>query len=219
MKIFRLVRCGLLAAAVTLPLVACDSQQAAEPPPEVTTTDSPAAEGTGPEEPGPDANGYSVDLPGLPVGGGTGGDTGVEQCATASWIGDPIPEGVSVVVRDVRVEPEEAFDIIGSSCGEPDGCESFTFTAQPGKCSVPVRAKGTNGNASLLLFGEPVCADGNARRCDEFAASLTGAAIPLTQPEGPTSTTTSPSEEPSEPQDDEPEEEPSQGETTTDSTG
>ena len=57
MKIFR--------AALTLPLVACDSQRTAEPPPEVTTTtDSPAVEGTG-----PDAGGYSVDLPGLPVGG------------------------------------------------------------------------------------------------------------------------------------------------------
>jgi len=205
MKIRRLVRCGLLTAAMALPLVACDSQPSADPPPEVTTTDSPEMEGTGPETPGAEVDGNSVDLPGLPVGGGTGGNTQVNQCVTVSWIGDPIPEGISVVVKDIQVDPTDAFRISGSSCGDFDGCaeSSFAFTAEPDKCSVPIEANTTNGGASLLLFGEPVCADGNARRCDDFAAGLTGAAVALTLPSG--STSASPSEEP---QDEEPDDQP-----------
>jgi hypothetical protein len=216
MKTLRLVRCGLLTAAMALPLAACDSQRSAEPPPEVTTTDSPAMEGTGPETPGAKVDGNSVDLPGLPVGGGTGGNTQVNQCVTVSWIGDPIPGGVSVVVKDIQVDPKDAFRISGSKCGDFDGCakSSFSFTTSPGKCSVPIAANTTNGSASLLLFGEPVCADGNERVCDDFTAGLTGAPISLTLPTG--STSASPSEEP---QDEAPEEEPSQGMTVTDSTG
>jgi hypothetical protein len=215
MKVRRLVRCGLLTAAVALPLVACGSRKSAEPPPEVTTTDSPAMEGTGPEPPGAEVDGNSVDLPGLPVGGGTGGNTQVNQCVTVSWIGSPIPEGVSVKVKNIQVDPTNSFRISGSQCGEFKGCaeSSFTFTAKPSSCSVPIKANTTNGSAKLLLFGEPVCADGNKRECDDFTAGLTGAPVTLTLPAG--STSASPSEEPSEPQDDEP---PSEM-TVTDSTG
>jgi hypothetical protein len=213
MKTLRLVRCGLLTAAMALPLAACDSQRSAEPPPEVTTTDSPAMEGTGPDKPGAEVDGVSVDLPGVPVGGGADDESRMRQCVTASWLGgDPVPEGVSVVVTDMWIEPGDVFDITGSSCGGIVGCtESFAFTSDGGTCSVPVEASAADvRSADLFMSGEAHCADEDARRCDDLPANVPEKSIDLTQPRG---------DEPSEPQDEAPEEEPSQGMTVTDSTG
>lgn len=188
MKVLRVLRCGLLAAAMTLPLVACDSQETADSPPEVTSTGSPATEGTGPEEPGKPVDGVSVSLPGVPVGGDADDDSQVQQCVTASWLGDEdIPEGVFVVVTGVRVVPADVFDIDGSSCGGIVGCtESFAFTAEQDSCSVSITATATEEReADLLLSGKARCVDRYAQRCKDLAANSTEKTIALTQPYEP----------------------------------
>lgn len=221
MRIFRLVRCGLLTVAMALPIVACDSQPSADPPPEVTTTDSPAMEGTGPDEPGTEVDGVSVSLPGVPVGGGADDESRMRQCVTASWLGgDPVPEGVSVVVTDVRIVPDDVFDIAGSSCGGIVGCtESFAFTSDGGLCSVPVEARAADvRSADLFMSGKARCADRDAQRCNDLPANIPEKSIDLTQPRD-SDAGEDDGEEPSEPRDEEPEEEPSQSMTVTDSTG
>jgi hypothetical protein len=183
MKVSRLVRCGLL--AVALPLVACDAQQPTEPPPEVTSTDSPSMEGTGPDEPGAEVDGVSVSLPGVPVGGRPDDRSRMRQCVTASWLGDdPVPEGVSVVVTGIRIVPGDVFDIAGSSCGGIVGCtESFAFTADGESCSVPVEARAADEQpADLFMSGQARCAERDAQRCHDLPANVPEKSIDLTQP-------------------------------------
>jgi hypothetical protein len=185
MKVFRLIRCGLLAAA--LPLVACDAQQPAEPPPEVTSTGSPSMEGTGPDAPGAKVDGVSVSLPGVPVGGDADDESKMRQCVTASWLGgDPVPEGVSVVVTGIRIVPGGVFDIAGSSCGGIAGCaESFAFTADGESCSVPVEARAAvEQPADLFMSGQARCAGRDAQRCNDLPANVPEKSIDLTQPRG-----------------------------------
>lgn len=199
LKILRLG--GLLVITAGLALTACVSRDAAGPDESETveTTTSPATEETGPETPLTEDGEVSVSLPGLPVGGGADDDSQVRQCVTVSWLGDEdVPGGVAVVVSGVSVDPSGVFEVDGSSCGGLRGCvESFAFTAADEQCSVPVRALGTDGDeAQLRLSGSARCAD--KRRCEEFAATVSGDSIGLTQPfEDPEPTTDeSPTDEP-----------------------
>jgi hypothetical protein len=222
MNIVRLVRCGLLTTAMALPLVACDSSKPAEPPPEVTSTGSPAMEGTGADEPGAEVDGVSVSLPGVPVGGRADDESKMRQCVTASWLGgDPVPEGVSVEVTGIRIVPDDVFDIVGSRCGGIVGCtESFTFTADGELCSVLVEARAADvRSADLFMSGKAHCADRDEQRCEDLPGNIPEKSIDLTQPGGDEGDEET-GEMPSESQDQQPsEEEPSHGETATDSTG
>jgi hypothetical protein len=209
MGMLRLLGRGLLAVAVTVPLVACDSARIADPPVDEDisiTGSSPAMEGTDPEEPrsGGD-DGVSITLPGLPVGLADYDTSQEPHCVSVFWTGPPsIPPGVSVVVTKVGLIPEtDVFEVDGSSCGEkPECAESFTFTSEPTStsepmsCSVSVRAVASNGQeARLKLWGDPRCPSEHAQWCRDLAAS-SGQTIPLTQPASPSTSEESSSQPP-----------------------
>jgi hypothetical protein len=188
-KIFRPVRCGLLAAALTVSLAACGSEDTGDPSPDpdiTETNSSPETEGTGPEPPRPPDDGASVSFPDLPAGkdNNNNDDSQEQQCVTIEWLGqDDVPDGVSVQVKSVRITPAGVFEISGSSCDKVQGCtDSFAFTSADESCSVSIKATATNGTpAYMRLAGR--CVSKNVQQCDELLAD-DGSPISLFQPEG-----------------------------------
>jgi hypothetical protein len=184
--LFDVFRRGLLAVAATVLLVACDGERAADPPADddVSITDtSPATEETGPEEPRPEDEGVSLELPGLPVGGSDGPAERI--CATPSLLGD-LPDGVSIEVTGVGFTQPGVFEQDGSSCGETKGCdESFVFPTDGSSCSVPVKAVASNGDTTgLTLSGVVRCAREDAGRCEDFVGETAAGQFQLTQSSG-----------------------------------
>jgi hypothetical protein len=146
----------------------------------------PAPEGTGAEPPAPARDGApALKIASLPVGGGAEDDSTTEQCVSVSWLGRRMPDGVSVLVTDVRIRPSGVFTRSGSGCGGP-GCESsFSFTADRDTCTVAVTATGRPGAAARLsVNGRPQCSAEQEEWCRDLDESG-GKSIRLTVPGEP----------------------------------
>ncbi|BDZ64589.1 hypothetical protein GCM10025877_15270 [Agromyces mangrovi Wang et al. 2018] len=102
-----------------------------------TDTASPSATAQPTETPlETDDAGVTIALPGLPVGGdGIATDAGGAWCVSLFW-NDTLPEGVSLMVDEVVVDPETPATVVAGGCGELDACLDATI-AQPGDgCAV-----------------------------------------------------------------------------------
>jgi hypothetical protein len=187
----RPVRYGLLAVFLTASLAACDSPKTETSGPatdveDTTNNSSPEAEGTGPEQPGPENDEQSVSYPNLPAGEDDYDSSEVRQCLTVAWLGSTdVPDGVSVQVKTVRITPSGVFELAGSSCDGVQGCtDSFAFTSADESCSVSLEATASNGTEAFLrLAGR--CVSQDTRQCDELLAD-DRSPISLYQPEPPT---------------------------------
>jgi hypothetical protein len=183
---------GPLIAVLALLTAACGNHPSgggsdpSTPPstPDQSTT-TPAIEATGPEPPPPAAGGPpAIEIASLPVGGGADDDTSVHQCVGVSWLGSRIPDGVSVLITAVRIQPSGVFTQSTSGCARPLCNSSFAFTADQDRCTVPVTAKGRPGaSARLSVDGRVRCPAGQRRSCEAFTAAAKKQSIQLTVPD------------------------------------
>lgn len=140
----------------------------------------------------------SIDLPALPVGGGTtDGRKGPDQCLSANWRGgdgtNVIPTGVRATVRTVvfrqprstgsDLVKSDLFEVGGSACGsQGPSCLHLTFGPgdQTASCFVPVRQVRDPSDVvdvTVTLDGRVTC--GTQSVCDSLRqtwaqGSLTG---------------------------------------------
>ncbi|MDT7800942.1 MAG: hypothetical protein QOI78_4375 [Actinomycetota bacterium] len=160
---------------------------ATEAPP---TTGAPSAEPTGPEAPrSADDAGVAISIAQLPIGGGADDSSARDQCVTVSWLQPDLLPDNGVKVTAIRVTPPGAFSV-GGKCGDPEACAGFTFGAGADTCSVAVTARGTGGSARLTVQGKAVCAPGKESSCQDLRSRVSPGSIPLTQPDSPTTETT-----------------------------
>ncbi|MFJ1767538.1 hypothetical protein ACIOD2_44930 [Amycolatopsis sp. NPDC088138] len=153
------------------------------------TTGTPSAEPTGPEAPRTaDDAGVAISIAQLPIGGDAD-SSDREQCVTVSWLQPDLLPDNGVKVTTIRVTPPGAFSV-GGKCGDPDACAGFTFGSGAGTCSVAVTARGTGGTAWLTVQGKAVCAPGKENSCQDLRSRVSPGSIRMTQPESPTTETT-----------------------------
>lgn len=138
-----------------------------------TFAESPAAEGTGAEQPLAAEDDPSISVPTLPVGGDLDVD-GVQQCGHAYWTGAPIPPGIEVSIVRVALDPEGIFALEGDLCGTVDAAcaDGWTWTSatQEAGCTVDVtQLVDTDASVALVLEGRVACP--SAAECEEFAGS------------------------------------------------
>jgi hypothetical protein len=190
----RLVGCGFLAVALTVPLAACDTSDAGNPAAEADDTGtggSPGIESSGPEDPRSPDDRPVVSYPDLPVGE----NTQQEQCLTVQWLGrTDVPDGVSVQVKGVRIDPGVVFEQPGRGCDGVQACTgSFAFTSADNSCSVALVATGKKGKREYLKVAGR-CVPRDREQCGELLAEG-GSSIPLNQPEEEPSPEENPPEE------------------------
>lgn len=160
-----------------------------EPPEETATAE--AAEPDSGEE-------ASLELPGLPIGGGQAirDATARLQCATLAWNGPPetIPDGFAVFVTDIGLDPSEAFTQSNEGCppeidsNPPCLDGSFYFSSNSGSCTVLVAETGepTGDSPHLVADGKVVCPVDRSAECSDFAGDVQaeGALVSLVPSEG-----------------------------------
>lgn len=133
---------------------------------------TPPVEGTGTEAPPPTTKPRpAIELASLPVGGGS--ETGTseqDQCIDVAWLGNEMPDGVSVEVTSMRISPKGVFRSGSGSleCGR--SCDSYVFQEQGDDCHVAVHAQQANTDATLRVSGKVRCPAGKRQTCEAFAA-------------------------------------------------
>jgi hypothetical protein len=192
----RIIRHGPVLGVLALLMVACGNHapdarfntpapQSAAPATTAPATTAPPAEGTGPEPPAPPGGGPpAITVASLPIGGTADNPGSVHQCAPANWLGGEIPDGISVLVTAVRIEPSGVFTQSRSGCPGPLCRPSFAFTSHQTTCNVPVTATGSaTTSANLYLAGTVRCPAGKYTSCKDFATATKSGLIPLEGPE------------------------------------
>lgn len=155
---------SLAAATIVVSLAACGGHGvspdsgtdssidlSSSPRTELPTTESPQQTAN---------NGVAISLPSLPVGGTAISPDGIKQCATLSWSGPEIPDGVKVEVRSIVVQPATTYSPSDAGCA-PDGspkCTGFVFTRETtGPCDAGLMSTspppGAAPQATLFLSG------------------------------------------------------------------
>lgn len=185
---------GALLSVLLVALAACDASGpggASPDPTAETSAGTPAAEGTGAEDPAPNGGGKpAIETVGLPVGGG--GQTGERnQCVFVNWTnadgGINVPQGIQATVTEVRLDR----GVTTGACDDIDSCEGYTFTPASEGCSVGVTAE--PGTATLFVGGHVTCSL-SAAECATLLSGAGGSAgsIPITGPDPSPSPTESP---------------------------
>lgn len=143
-------------------------------------TDAPEEESTeGTEEAEQGGNeAVAVELPGLPVGGGSNVVSATLQCAEVSWSGPPaLPEGWGIAVSDVVFEPSSDFAESGEPCplDTPPCTASGVLLTSSGGCHVAVTWTQPNTDGGEMGFGSGtlVCPPGQESVCEDFKNEVT----------------------------------------------
>ena len=172
---------------------------------EVFETEAPAPEDTGATQIVPTGGEeVSVELPGLPVGGGASEVSEALQCAPVSWSGpSDFPEGLVITITAVSFDPAEAFALSSETCAaEPCLDSSFELTPDTESCEVPVTwTDAPSDFGSMSVAGSASCPPEHAVECQAFLAGLGSGSIQLVARPGDeeeTSDGSSPSEPSSE---------------------
>ena len=167
-------------AALTLLFLAlltgCSSSgDSGSPGAEVTDFQTASAEPTTTESAQQNGNqAVAVQLPGLPIGGS---DVEFEapstQCASVSWTGGDIPEGVEVTISSLQVSAE--FSLDSQPCGDGPPClPQHVFTSSGGGCTIGVTWSGaTPADSQGVLAadaGTVVCPD--EQTCADFTSAV-----------------------------------------------
>lgn len=173
--------CGAVALALVM-LAGCSggvTRTADQPGAEVTGVTEPTSEDTGSaEDTGTGgAQGVSVELPGLPIGGSQ-----IEfsqpsrQCADVSLTGDPLPNGVRVQITRFAVPPQ--FSVSSEPCGSAPPCLGAELTADSG-CQVTVIWSGeqlAEGDFASLAVSSAVATCDDQEECAKAVSIVAGAA-------------------------------------------
>lgn len=182
--------CLILAFLLGLP--ACSGSGAAQPSGDVSVlgTAAPPTENTTAVEQPQAARGDNpgIKVASLPVGGsseGAPGPGGV-QCLGVNWVltSDPLPAGVSVVLTEVRFDPD-VYRPASGSCPLPS-CVGFVFQGSDRACDLAIRPKAdgetTLSDTDVQAFadGRVLCADSEGSACKDFLTSVRGQSSTLT---------------------------------------
>jgi hypothetical protein len=138
-----------------------DSTASVEPSGETQATFAdPSEEPTGPEPPQPSRKQPAIKNASLPVGGNAATD-GTRQCADVTWQGKkPIPDGVTVSVTSVGLDPPGVFRLDQEACdSDPGPCVGVRWEADnfpPCQVGVSQVAAG-EGDVQLIVKGTVTC--------------------------------------------------------------
>ena len=172
---------GALLLVLLLPGCAGSTDEAGpEPEPEVTTFVDPtpeateATQATAADPGGGEGNdAVSVELPGLPIGGGGAvfSEPGVPQCLSVNLTGDPLPAGVGVVIEEFTVP--HPFALSADLCGDAPPCLGGPVLdpVEGGSCEVAVEWTGEDGTSGSLGVAQAT------GRCEDPAACASAAEI------------------------------------------
>jgi hypothetical protein len=154
--------------------------------------DAPEAEDPDAEE-APDSSGgdaVAVDLPGLPIGGGSEPKSSSVQCVDVVWSGPPeLPDWIGITITGVAVP--KGFTVTSEPCpGEAPSCVGGGFQlTNDGNCSVAVALTGEPiGEKPSMSFssGSINCPPNRVDECRAFKAEVESAGpqpIPLLAPD------------------------------------
>ena len=82
-------------------------------------TTEPSLEPTEPESTGPVEKKPSIEIANAPIGGQTG--FGPEDCVAVNWLGtEPIPDGITIKLGSIALDPEGIFELDQGSCDDDD---------------------------------------------------------------------------------------------------
>src|SRR4051812_18466436 len=110
------------AVAIVMLVVGCsdtsvgsDPPGGTTPPQESVTSDEPAPEPTDPESTQTKQNQPAISLATAPIGGNPD-EAGVKQCTAVAWLAGAIPEGTTVTLGTVTLEPDNVFKLNQQVC-------------------------------------------------------------------------------------------------------
>lgn len=166
MKSWRRPPAGLPTLILLAVLVGCGGSTpsgdsgAPEVPSSQETFANPSDEPTGPEPPQPTRDRPAIEIASLPVGGNVNSD-GTSQCAEVNWLGTkPIPDGVTVLVSGIGLDPGGVFRLDRGACSSDLGsCVGVRWRGDSlSPCQVGVRqiAAG-DGDVQLIVKGTVTC--------------------------------------------------------------
>jgi hypothetical protein len=121
-------------------------------------TSEPPTEQTGPESPQPTQGKPAVRVASLPIGGDPEVD-GLQQCAEVNWLGESIPDGVTVSIDAIGLDPEGVFRLDQQSCGSGQrSCAEAGRIVENKACYVGVRQVAAGGeDVQLIIAGTVTC--------------------------------------------------------------
>jgi hypothetical protein len=136
---------------------------AVDPSPTVTTEDP-----NGVESPAAGDAGFSVQLAGLPIGGGSASVVGDAWCQLLSWNAD-LPSGVTIDVDAVRLQ-EQGAQLLPGGCDSTPSCVGTVIDAGSPTCAVLVKPDPPETpSVTVQLDGTLRCPD--EQTCDDLRAS------------------------------------------------
>jgi len=161
MSSWRRIAAGLVVLVVLTVAAGCsDETTDSDVPSGVEVTSDPPTEPTGPESPQPAQGKPAVRIASLPIGGDPKVD-GLRQCAQVNWLGEPIPDGVTVSIDDIRLKPKGVFRLDQESCGSDQrSCAEARRIVDDEACYVGVRQVAAAAPArrrELIIAGTVTC--------------------------------------------------------------
>jgi hypothetical protein len=167
--------------------------------PSVLTTE-PSLEPTVPESTGPTQKKPYIEMANAPVGGS--GGVGPRACVTVTWRDVPIPDGTTIKLRPIQLEPKGIFELDQGSCrgvAEAPLCAGQEWKGGDElACSVGVnQLPGAAGGQRVVVILPVTVVCERQADCDSVDAAarkLPGSSVGVTS-----SSSESPSESPSEP--------------------
>lgn len=155
--------------------IAPESEDTTAAPPETEDTEATEDPVT------PDEQDVSVELPGLPIGGGPVSSTDTYQCVDVGWTDPPVlPEWIGVKVTGVAFLPEDAFALTDEPCdtGTPHCLEGEVLITNTQRCHLAVAwTDPTLQDPGELYFtgGTITCSAERAADCEQFRADVESA--------------------------------------------
>ena len=143
---------------------------------ETEAPETESTEGTEEAEEG-GANAVAVELPGLPIGGGSTVVSATLQCVDVSWSGPPdLPPGWGITVTGVGFDPASDFALSGETCptGTPPCTASGVLLTSDGGCHVAVTWTQPNTDGGEIGFtrGIVTCPPDRAPACESFLGEV-----------------------------------------------
>jgi hypothetical protein len=174
------MKIGLMAAACAalLTLSACGSGDTGGTPGAESSVVGPGSgdQGDGGQD-GPDtpvdggSDQASVDLPGLPIGGGASFEDSTSACATIAWNNENTLDGVVVTITDLTYPDGVSLDT-SVSCDGPPCLGADSFTADQLSCTVGLTWDGTPPTTDpeqIVANGTATCDSQDL--CDQLEAA------------------------------------------------
>jgi len=150
-----------------------------EPTSTSASTEEPAPEPTEPETTQTKQNKPAISLATAPIGGNPD-DAGVQQCTAAAWLAGQIPDGTTVTLGTVHLEPDNVFQLNDQACpSDRQRCPGLVWS--PGStdsCYVgAVQVAAGDQDVKVVIEAAVTCASEQDCRAVEAAAKKQGSQV------------------------------------------